>query len=117
MLPRQLRVRKDQIPEIMRFGKSFLSQTSTLKIIHSPNTPQESLFTVVVGAKIAPLAVDRNKIKRQFRHIISKHKSNIKPGFMMVFLASKMAPKSLFIDIERDILYLLSQAGLIKNNK
>ncbi|OHA58893.1 MAG: ribonuclease P protein component [Candidatus Vogelbacteria bacterium RIFOXYD1_FULL_44_32] len=112
MLPRQLRVRKSQIPQIMTKGRSFFSPLVSLKVVASPVPTALTVFTVVVSAKVEPTAVGRNKIKRRLRHIIYKNKKFIKLGWQVVVLASPKASTALFSALEQDILYLLAKAGL-----
>ncbi len=113
MLPRQLRVRKTQIPEIMKKGKGFFCPTLSLKLAPTtlPNKP--SLFTVVVGSKVEPTAVGRNKLKRRIRHILYKNRSKVRNGFQGVVLVAKPARVALFGELEQDILYVLTKSGLI----
>lgn len=46
---------------------------------------------VVAGTKVSLLAVKRNRVKRQYRHLIREILPKIKPGFDIILLTSKPA--------------------------
>lgn len=50
-----------------------------------------SRFAVVVGTKVSKNAVDRNRVRRQYRDVIHAALAEIKPGFDVILLASKPA--------------------------
>jgi len=63
----------------------------------------------VASKKVARRAVDRNKIKRRCRAILSKHISNIQKPVALVFYAKADAKAAKFSAIESDIETLLSK--------
>ncbi len=55
------------------------------------NDRDVSRFAVVVGTKVSKKAVDRNRIRRQYREIIRSMMGAIKPGFDVILLTAKPA--------------------------
>lgn len=50
-----------------------------------------SRFAVVVGTKVSKKAVDRNRIRRQYREILRLMMNDVKPGFDVLLLTAKPA--------------------------
>ncbi len=63
----------------------------------------------VVSSKIAAKAVDRNRIKRRCRAILSGHVSQLRPSIVLVFVAKKGASTASFEETTNDLMELISQ--------
>lgn len=62
----------------------------------------------VVSSKVAPRAVDRNKIKRRCRAVLSEYMKK-SPHLTIVLYTKKGAAKASFDDLKKDIEHLLSK--------
>ncbi|MEK7136321.1 MAG: ribonuclease P protein component [Patescibacteria group bacterium] len=111
MLPRLHRLRKTDIGAVITSGRTYQSPGLNLKI---RSGDQSLSFAIVVSNKVANLASDRNKLKRQIRYIINKNLGLMNRGFQGVFFAKNSLKTTLFKDLEKDIVYLLKSAGVIR---
>lgn len=96
MLPRPHRLPGSFFPSVLRQGRRYSNQFFALRIL--PLKSQDpSRFAVVVSAKKLPLAVDRNRLRRQLYHLIYSRLKLIKPGFSVIILVQTPQPdQSLF---------------------
>ena len=84
------RLRNDKdVERALKSKKSVFDSAAGLKYV--ANGKAENRITVVVGTKVSKLAVDRNKVKRQYREIIRLLLPSLKPGHDMIILVSKPA--------------------------
>ncbi|GEM_PF-5605776 len=77
-----------------------------ISLVSYPSSQPKTAF--IVSAKAAPLAVDRNRIKRRARAVVSKFQKSLPAGHVFIFQMNKSAITTSFEDLERDILSLLS---------
>ncbi len=78
------------------------------------NRLPDNRITVVVGTKVSKNAVDRNRVKRQYRNIIEKMLPSLKSGYDVVVLVSKPA---LTLDYQQKLeklTYVFKKAKLFK---
>ncbi|MCR4329532.1 MAG: ribonuclease P protein component [Candidatus Roizmanbacteria bacterium] len=66
-----------------RSGKRLKSEIGVLQITPHTQQPNRARFTVVVPRKVAPSAVDRNRIKRRIRGLFTTQ--TVPPGFIYIF--------------------------------
>ncbi len=85
---------------------------SQIELKYAP-FPGRIAYTFVVSGKVAPLAVDRNRLKRRGRAILQKLSKKLAAGYGLAFFYKKGAPTLRFSEIEAEITTLLSQASLI----
>lgn len=71
-----------------------------------------SRLAVVVGLKVSKKAVDRNRLKRQIRAILSKKLKTLRPGFDVLFLGRAKALGKGQAEIELHIDQVLKKAKL-----
>lgn len=96
MLAAQFRLRKSM--DIDRVLKSRLGAfDSACGVKMAKNGLTVSRFAVVVGTKVSKKAVDRNRIRRQYREILRLMMGDVKPGFDVLLLTAK---PSLALDYE-----------------
>lgn len=111
MLPRKLRVHKDEFEEVLKKGLSFHSAHLSLRGIKKSDV-SPSKFSVAVSKKVAPQAVDRNLLRRQAISVIEKHFPGLKKGVSAI-LSFKTGSLGLsFNQIKIEIVALLKQSGL-----
>ena len=113
MLPRPYRADRKLLEKIFsKEGRQhFPSRRATgrfclLTIIKTEGKSPKTAF--VVSSASAPLAVDRNRIKRRARVIVYKRHKSLPPGLVFMFVFNKQAKVASFEDLESDILNLLS---------
>jgi len=111
MLPRNRRINKEIIENVLKTGKS--KQSSYFSVKYMASGTEKSRFTFVVSSGVAKKAVDRNFLKRRCRYVIGKNLGKIKDGFILMFFAKKGAESLTFKEIETEILSLLNNVGVI----
>lgn len=67
----------------------------------------------MVGRKAEPGAVKRNRWKRRIRVIFSRHGADIESGTRVLFQVRKCVAEPAFSDLDREIVQLFNQAGII----
>lgn len=116
MLPVQHRLRqKKDFQKLFRHGKPYFSRFFTLKI--RPNQLPETRFAFIVSNKVTKKAVERNRLKRQLRHIILLRLKQIQQGFDAVVIARSIAQGQSADVLGRETDYLLRKARLLIQNK
>ena len=110
MLARKHRINKELFTEIIKAGKSVSSDNLSLKI--RPIPADCSAFAFVVSSKVAKKAVDRNKLKRRARHIISKMLPEIKKGLGIIIFFKKGNEKLNFQEIEKETRAIFQKAKI-----
>ena len=90
------------------------------KIIRSPFVdmryaplPGRIAFAVVISAKAAPKAVDRNRVRRRGRAILGKLGKKLIPGHAIAFFCKKGTAELPFSELETTITSLLTKASLL----
>lgn len=91
----------------MRAFKRVLGEYFSLSYGELPNRASPGA-ACVVSSKAASRAVDRNKIKRQCRAVVSEYLKK-SSGPTIVLYAKKGAAKASFGDLKKDIELLLSK--------
>lgn len=84
MIPKKLRLQKNRVRYLLQKGRKLSNLHLSIKFLGTNKT--ESHFCVVVSAKIEPLAVKRNKIRRQLYEIIRLHHERLVKRFDMILI-------------------------------
>jgi len=88
MLPLKHRLKKKKdFAKVYKKGKGFKQDFLFLKAVE--NGLENTRIGIVVSAKVAKKAVDRNLIKRRLREIMRKRIEGIKPGLDIVIITLK----------------------------
>lgn len=88
MLSKDHRLRHEtDIAKVLKSKAGAFDNACGVKV--KKNDLAVSRFAVVVGTKVSKKAVDRNRIRRQYREIIRSMMSAIKPGFDVILLTAK----------------------------
>lgn len=112
MFKQKNRLKKDaDIKRVVKSGRGVFDPYCGLKYLQ--NGLDESRFTVVVGLKVNKKAVDRNRIRRQYREIIRLRLDQMKKGYDVVFLTSKQALDIDYQEKEERLVKVLKKSGLI----
>ena len=111
MLPRTNRTTsRADWKRIHRRGTVVQSRDLVLK--HMPNKLDRSRFGFVIGTKVSKRAVVRNRIKRQLRHYIQKHKKTIASGNDIIIIVRVSAVARTYKELSEQVHRLLSRAKL-----
>jgi len=111
MVPKKNKlIRGEDFALIHRTGRFFSHGRLRAKI--AKNSLEETRIGISVGIKFSPLAVRRNKLKRQLRSVARKHLSGIRPGFDMVLMAEKGEQFPDQVELEKDFSNILEKSGL-----
>lgn len=94
MLPYKNRIidRKDFLA-VHRFGRFFSLGVISLKI--QKNRLKVTRIGLSVGLKFSKKAVERNRVKRQIRAIVSQDLNQIKGGFDIIIMIQKGKKKNI----------------------
>ncbi len=113
MMPRTHRLSDTrEMRRVFRFGKKAYG--SLFSFVFLPNSIGESRFSIVVGKKSAPRAVDRNRIKRLSKESIRRNLSSISPGFDGIFVYLKKTPNLPSLEaVSSDIMETLRRSRLL----
>ncbi|PIS13411.1 MAG: ribonuclease P protein component [Candidatus Tagabacteria bacterium CG09_land_8_20_14_0_10_41_14] len=114
MLPSQNRFRKTEFDSFKKSRKrTFSSANFNLSLAGSFNSIR---FAIVVSSSVAKKAVERNKLKRRIRSVVSDNIEKIKNGFVVVIYAKEGAGDLTFQDIKKQINSLFKKSNILKNN-
>jgi ribonuclease P protein component len=91
------------------FDKGKFSKSKFFIIRYIPLSKPDSRFGIIVGKKVTPGAVDRNRIKRRVRHIINKNLINIPKSVDMIILPNLQVLDAKFSDIESDFMSVIKK--------
>lgn len=111
MLSRKNRLSKQKDFEaIFKEGKS--QKASGLTIFFRPNKEGIRRLAIVVSAKSAKKAVDRNRFRRRAKEVFKKTEKNLKTGLDLVLIAGPAAVHCSYQEIEQAIVALLKKANI-----
>jgi len=106
-------IKKDvDFRDIFQTGKTVIGRFIFLKIKKTKGSGPR--FAVVAGLKVSKKAVQRNKIKRRIRAIISKTHPKILSGYDIVVIAKKEAVTEKFKTLQEDLIKTLEKAKVFK---
>ena len=113
MLPTKYRLTKEKdFKRVNASGKSFFSPYFRLRF--APNNLDFSRFAVVVSNKVSKKAVERNRLKRQFKDILRLARLKIKPGFDIVFFIKDSSLNKDYDQFLGAVTKILEKAELLK---
>jgi len=113
MLSKKNKIKRAYFPSNSKKGIVFQSVYASLSLQKQTKEPLIK-FSFVVSSKVSKKAVLRNKLKRRGYYVIKKFLPSIKPGYFVVFFLKKDIVGIPFVDFEKQILFLLNKAKLIK---
>lgn len=116
MLSAAHRLRHDtDIARVLKSKKGVFDAACGVK--YARNNLPYSRFAVVVGTKVSKNAVDRNRVRRQYREIVRVHLSAFAPGYDVLFLTAKPALDLDYAKKESRLLRVLDKAGLLRADR
>lgn len=115
MLSAAYRLRHDtDIAKVLKSKKGAFDAACGVKYV--ANGLPHSRFAVVVGSKVSKNAVDRNRVRRQYREIIRLHLAELAPGYDVIFLTAKPALALNGKEKAARLLRVLTKAGILRSN-
>ncbi|MES2953258.1 MAG: ribonuclease P protein component [Patescibacteria group bacterium] len=97
------RISRSEFPALLA-GRTVRGEHLELK--YAP-FPGRISYAMVVSAKVAPSAADRNRLRRRGRAILQKLQKTVEPGWGIALFFKKGAPKLSFAELEVEIRSLL----------
>lgn len=107
------RLTKDKdFDNVFKKGRSSYNKILGIKTL--VNNLTYCRFGILVSTKISKKAVERNKIKRRVRDIITKQTDNLKLGYDIIIIALPEIINKEYCDIKKSILYNFKKVNLYK---
>ncbi len=113
MLPKNNRIKRAVFDEAFQKGKSVYSPFLNLKF-HKAEAGSPAKFSFVTSKNVSKKASDRNLLRRRGYSVIKDNSLKIKDSFECIFFFKKDSMKMSFKDLEKDILFLLKKADVLK---
>jgi|GEM_PF-3319804 ribonuclease P protein component len=95
-----------------RQSKSFQSRLLKIRVHYSLNQ-NNPRFGFIIPKKVLPKVVDRNKLKRRIKFVLSAEVSRVQPADVLIF-PHKDLLKLKFADLTAEVRQLFTQAKLWK---
>lgn len=107
MISQKLRLNSSRIENLFKKGdKKNLNNSFTVRFL--PSRDSASHFCVIVNAKTAPKAVDRNRLRRQIYEIIRLNIKQLSSPKDMAIICKKNAISLPFNNLQTDIINILN---------
>ena len=111
MLPKQFRLRKrTEFAYSYKNGKRVHSENISLVIFARKDKLLRIGFSV---SKKVGKAVERNKVKRRLRVLVSVNLSKMHRGYNLIFVAREEISKKTFEELKLEVNRLLQKNGLV----
>ena len=111
MLPKNKRIKCEQIEFILKKGKSFTSKLFIIRYIG--NNEKVSRYAIIASAKLSKKAVERNKVRRKIYEairLIEKEKES-KNNLDIILIPKKQILKAEFPAIKEDLIEIIENHG------
>ncbi|MDD4271244.1 MAG: ribonuclease P protein component [Patescibacteria group bacterium] len=116
MLARQLRLVKEKdFKKILKQGKS--SYTKIFRVKALANELKNNRYGIIISTKVSKKAVERNKLKRQFRAALNKLDKKLIQGFDLAVIVSPIALGHEFKFIKSELEKILFALKMFKAGK
>lgn len=111
-MKKEYRIKKQQeMDKIFKTGKKFKS--NNFMLVYKNANEEHFRFAISIGSKFGN-AVERNKIKRQIRAIISKNKQCLKK-YLFIIVVKPNEEKQDFIQIENELINNLKKTKILED--
>ena len=98
--------------EALSQGKSVFGTLFSLRFTPGPKTG----FAIAVSKKVAPLAVDRNRVRRRGYAALEKIKKSVKIPVYAMLMPKKEFITASFTDIVHEVEVVFKKAGLLSGS-
>lgn len=110
MLKKGFRLKKNEdFSKVFRFGKPFFVGLIGCKVMKTDEVGVK--VGLSFSKKLFPKAVDRNRIKRVFSHVIERRLDSLPDQSAIVLFYSKKPGNIEYQDVDRDICSILTRVG------
>ena len=116
MLAKQSRLVKEKdFKKIFKAGKFSSAEIFSIKVL--ANELGLNRYGIIISSKVSKKAVERNRLKRQFREAIKNFDKKLIPGFDLVVMVSPAALKQEYKFIKSELEKTLFALRLFKPEK
>lgn len=116
MLAKQSRLVKEKdFKKIFKAGKYSHTKIFDIKVL--ANELEVNRYGIIISTKVSKKAVERNRLKRQFRSAIKELDKKIVPGFDLVVIVSWAAKRQKYEFIKSELEKILLTLKLFKLSK
>ncbi|HPT29474.1 MAG TPA: ribonuclease P protein component [bacterium] len=99
--------KNNDFDRIFKTGRSAYSQILGVKA--APNNLSFNRYGFLVGIKVSKKAVERNKVKRRLKAIVSKEEPNLVTGWDFVFISFPLILAKNYEEIKKTATSLLKR--------
>lgn len=103
--------RRSEFARVRERGESAASRYFVLATLADPTV--EGFKVGFITSRRVGKAVTRNKIRRRFRSLLSKHGETVGVGRYVVMIARQGAAEASFLKLEQDWLRLAGRLGIV----
>lgn len=107
------KITRSVFKDILDNGQGFYSPFFNLKVLKVASQNTKPVFKVVVSAKVAKKAHDRNLIKRRVKSVIYSEAQRVKPDLMFIVFTKPGLKDKNFAIIKDDLLKVLTTGGVL----
>ena len=116
MLAKQLRLVKEKdFKKIFKQGESSHAKIFSIKVL--ANGLEANRYGIIISAKVSKKAIERNKLKRQFRGALKEFDKKLACGFDLVIIVSPAAKNREYEFIKSELEKILFTLKLFKSDK
>ena len=116
MLAKQLRLVKEKdFKKIFKQGQASYAKIFSIKVL--ANGLEVNRYGIIISAKVSKKAVERNKLKRQFRLAVKEFDKKLACGFDLVIMVFSAAKNQEYKFIKSELEKILLALKLFKPNK
>lgn len=101
-----------EFQRVYKQGKNYWNKTLTIYV--KKNNLGYNRVGYSITKKIGN-SVERNKLRRRMKEIIRLNSKYLHTSYDLILIPKKISTKKSYWDLEKDILFLLKKAGMIKN--
>ncbi len=106
------KITRSVFKDILDKGQGFYSPFFNLKVLKVATGATKPVFKVVVSAKVAKKAHDRNLIKRRIKSVVYGEGQKVKTDLMFIIFTKPGLKDKNFAIIKADLLKILSDSGI-----
>lgn len=108
-------VKEKDFKRIFKRGRSSYTKIFGIKIL--ANELEFNRYGIVISAKVSKKAVERNRLKRQFRAALKEYDKKLAPGFDLAVIISPAALNQEYKFIKNELEKALITLKLFKSAK
>ncbi|MCH7951636.1 ribonuclease P protein component [Patescibacteria group bacterium] len=114
MLPQKHRLSLSKRPQRRKREERLIQGEYFGLLVGKQDTDADSRFAIIVSAKVAKKATQRNRTKRRLTEAIRSLVKDTRKGFDIVLLVKKKATTASVDELQSSIQHTLRKAGIVK---